>query len=216
MNIRITRSALGLLAVGGLGYAAGHFHLLSVGEPGAWAQASKEQARQQQPDPEMQAYIDAGTPGQNHRYLEALVGEWTGEWKIYMQPDQPPMVSQGTITREWVLGGRYLRETVDATSDMGRFSGAGYMGYNNIDGQYEFVWMDTMSTAISVETGTYNPQTKILTTRGSHRDPTTGRIMQGWGKLDLSNADRQPYLGYSTASDGSEYKCFEGVALRKH
>ena len=216
MKIRISRSALGLLAVGGLAYAAGYFHVLPVGEPGAWAQAGKEQPKQLEPNPQMQAYIEAGTPGANHRYLDALVGEWTGEFKMSWGPDQPAEVSQGTVTREWMLGGRYLKESVEATSPMGTFNGYGIMGYNNIDGQYEFAWVDSMSTAIWCETGTYNPQTKILTTRGSHRDPVTGHIVYGWGRIDMSNADRHTFVGYSTAPDGKEYKSMEGALARKH
>lgn len=214
MRIKISRNALCLLAIGGLIYAAGHFHVLSTGGAGAWAQA-KEPARQEQPNPVMQAYMKAGTPGPNHRLLDALAGEWTAEFTIYWQPDQPPMVSQGTVKREWILDGRYLRESVDATSDMGTFSGVGYMGYNNIDGQYEFAWMDNMSTAIYFETGTYNPQTKILTTRGSHRDPLTGHIVYGWGKMDMSIPDRLAFTGYTTDAEGREYKSIEGAMQRK-
>jgi hypothetical protein len=210
MDTKIGRGAAGLLALAGLSYLAGHFHVLSAVEPGARAQA-KEEA---QINPEMQAWIECGTPGENHKVLDALAGEWAGEWKIWWQPGQAPDVSSGTVKREWILGGRYLEERVEATSPMGTFSGVGYSAYNNIDGLYEFIWMDSMSTGISFETGTYNPETKVLTVQNRHRDPATGRVMTGWGKLDLSNPDRQTYVGYTTRADGKEYKSFEGVMRR--
>jgi threonine dehydrogenase-like Zn-dependent dehydrogenase len=211
--MKIGRGALGLLAVGGLAYLAGHFHVLSAIEPRAWAQA-KDQAKQEQINPEMQAMIESGTPGENHKVLNALVGDWAGEWKIYWAPDSEPAVSQGTVKRDWILGGRYLHEAVEATGEMGTFHGVGYSAYNNIDGLYEFIWMDTMSTGIYFETGTFNPETKILTTRNSHRDPATGKVIPGWGKLDLSNPNRHTFVGYSTGTNGKEHKSFEGVLNR--
>ncbi|MHC4094265.1 MAG: hypothetical protein ACYSVY_29000 [Planctomycetota bacterium] len=39
--------------------------------------------------------------------------------------------------------------------------------------------------------------------------------MNGWGKLDLSDADRHTYVGYSTDADGKTFKAFEGVTKRK-
>ncbi len=213
MNIKFGRSALGLLALGGMAYLAGHFHLLSVVERDAIAQ-TKDQAKPDQINAEMQAMMESGTPGENHKVLDALVGDWAGEWKIYWAPDQEPAVSQGTVKREWILGGRYIQEYVEATGAMGTFNGVGYSGFNNIDGQYEFVWMDSMSTAIFFETGTYDPKTKILTSRNSRRDPATGKVINGWGKLDLSKPDRHTFVGYATTAGGQEYKCFEGVLNR--
>ncbi len=213
MNIKFGRGALGLLALGGMAYLAGHFHLLSAVERDAIAQ-TKDQAKPEAINPEMQAMIEAGTPGENHKVLDALAGDWAGEWKMWWAPDQEPMVSQGTVKREWILGGRYLQEAVEATSPMGTFNGVGYSGFNNFDGQYEFIWLDSMSTAVYFETGTYNPKTKILTSRNSHRDPATGRVINGWGKLDLSNPNRHTFVGYATTVGGEEYKAFEGVLNR--
>ena len=64
--------------------------------------------------------------------------------------------SKGTVTREWILDGHFMREDVKASSDFGPFEGLGILGYNNVDGQYEFVWFENQSTAVMMETGAYN------------------------------------------------------------
>ena len=205
--MRINRNLVGLAAVAALAYAAGHFGAFSGHDAVAVTQPEAEIPA------EMQAYMALGEPGEHHRHLDAMIGEWSGEFTMHM-PGMPPMTSRGTVSREWVLGGRYIHETIEATSEMGTFTGIGYIGYNNLDGQYEIIWMDSMSTAIYTETATFNPDTKVLSTRGTHRDPK-GQVINVRGKLDLSNPDRHVFVSYLITPDGKEFKHFEGFTSRK-
>ena len=211
--MKINRNIAALLAVAGLAYAAGHFGAFTAGTPGAWGQVQQEQ--EQQMPPEMLPYIEAGMPGRYHHRLDALVGEWEGEFRFRMEPDVPFMVSRGTISREWILDGRFLKENVEAQFEADRFQGLGFIGYNNLEGRYQFIWMDSMSTAILTATGTYHPDTNVLHIRGTERDPVTGRVINTWGKMDLSDPDRHPYTGYSTTAAGRTYVAFEGMSVRK-
>lgn len=206
--MKMNRSVLGLLAIAGLAYAAGHLQLVPLGTS-AWAQDSD--AAQEK----MLAYMELVSPDAHHQALEPLVGEWSGTFTMWMEPGAPPMTSVGTITRKWVLGGRFLKEVVEASSDIGTFQGLGYMGYNRTDGQYEFVWMESMSTAISFASGSLDPATNVLATRGTYREPVTGKLTYSRGEMDLSDPNRQVYIGYATGPDGKEYKSFEGVTVRK-
>ena len=79
-----------------------------------------------------------------------------------MAPGAPPMSFPGRAEREWVLGGRFLRETVKASmADGTEFEGIGYTGYSNIDHRFETTWMDSMSTWIYPGHGTFNAATKV-------------------------------------------------------
>jgi hypothetical protein len=210
--MKIDRSIVGLLGIAGLAFAAGHFGAPATGASGAWAQAEQEVP------PEWQAYIDAGTPGKHHQRLDQLVGDWQGEYRIRTGPDERPLVSHGTVTREWVLGGRYLKEVVEAdapASDTGPYRGLGFIGYNNVDGRYQMIWMDNMSTPIMTATGTYHPDQKILYNRSADRDPLTKRVVHTWGKLHLTAPDRHTYVSYRTDADGRTYIAFEAIMERK-
>jgi hypothetical protein len=206
--MKINKNIVGLLAVAGAAYAAGHLGVLSGGGAGAWAQAQRE------PTAEDLAYMKAGSPGAHHKILDRLAGTWEGEFKFRMKRDGPLEVSRGTVTREWILGGRFLKEVVTATASWGPFEGLGFLGYNNFDGRYEFAWMENMSTGIATSSGTYHPDTNVLHFGGDYRDPVTGRLVHSWGKMDLSSPDRHVYTGYATDPDGRTYTSMEGVLER--
>lgn len=208
--MKMSRTVLGMVAVAGLAYAAGHVNLFPGG-PHAVAGPDEDY----QVSAEMEAYVAAGTPGENHKRLNALAGKWDGVFKIYMEPGQEPMISRGTVTRNWILDGRFLQETVEATSDWGPFSGIGFFGYDNVDQQYEIVWMDSMSTGIYSETGTFDAEKNLLQTQGTNRDPASGRVINSWGKLDLSDPNEHVYVGYINGPDGKRFKHFEGVTSRQ-
>ena len=89
--------------------------------------------------PEQEAWMKAATPGKHHKVLEALIGDFNANVKIWMTPDGEPMEFSGTLSREWVLDGHFIKETVKADSPMGPFEAIGFIGYNNIDGQYESI-----------------------------------------------------------------------------
>ena len=121
----------------------------------------------------------------------------------------------GTVTREWILDGRYIRETVEANSEMGSFRGLGFIGYNNIDGQYEFAWLENMSTAISFGTGSYDADAKVMMFRSTARDPLTGRVINSTSTMDLSSPGLQRYVGYTIGADGKKFKSVEGTMERR-
>ena len=67
---------------------------------------------------QMEAMMKAGTPGENHKKLASMVGTWDTTVKMYpMQPGAPVQQSTGTSVNEWVLGGRWVRETFSGKSD---------------------------------------------------------------------------------------------------
>jgi hypothetical protein len=207
--MKINRNFVGLVAVAGVAYVAGQLDVFSGGGSDAWAQAERE------PTPQELAYMKVATPGKHHEILDEMVGEWEGRFEMRMDPNQEPMVTTGTITRKWILGGRFIQEdVVGQIPGAGTFEGLGFVGYNNFDGQFESVWMENMSTAISFSRGTYHPDKKVLHMAMDVRDPATGRLVHQWGKMDLSDPDRHTYTGYSTDPDGRTYTTFEGVMER--
>src|SRR5262245_22815249 len=62
-------------------------------------------------DPELMAKMTAfATPGPDHKVLDALVGKWTTQVKMWMDPAGPAMDATGSCEIKWILGGRYLQE----------------------------------------------------------------------------------------------------------
>jgi hypothetical protein len=83
-------------------------------------------------------------PGEKHAWLEPLVGDWNVEMLVYPGPGAEPIVSDEVeATRAWTLDGRYLREELRGVV-FGRPSARdGTLGYNALDGRFEWVTVDT-------------------------------------------------------------------------
>jgi len=205
------RNIVAVLAIAAVAFAVGR-----TGVPtGAGSTALAAGQPEGEVPPDVAMWEAAGTPGEPHEKLNVLIGIFDATVKIWMDEGEEPFQFDGSIRRQWILGGRYMRENVRASSDMGTYEGLGYTGYNNLEGQYEIVWMDSESTAIYTETGSFDDATKILTTRGSNRDPVTGTVVHTRGVFDLSDPNRHTYIEYETGADGHERKSFEGVFTRR-
>jgi len=228
--MRINKSVMGLLAVAALAFTAGRMEFFSGVEPVATAADTKkpkkvdvkkelkQELTQGQPgelDPEMQAWIEAVAPDDHHKLMEDLVGKWDSVFTIRMKPGAEPMTTHATVEREMVLGGRFLKEVVDSVSEMGEFHAIGLMGYNKTDGRYEYVWLDDMSTAINMGTGTIDADTQVMRMHYSVRDALSGKMHTARSEMDLSNPDRHTLVEYLTGPDGKEYKWMEGVMKRR-
>ncbi len=220
--MRKSVKCLSALALCGIGFAAGRLTLTSPASPltpGASAATVLSALLVQPPeemamDEGMLKMMAAGAPGEHHRVLDTLIGEWQGFVRIRMEPGAEPMEMPTTISREWVLGGRYVTESVKSETDMGPFEGMGVMGYNNLDGLYEVGWIDNMSTGIFTEQGSYEARTKTFRFSGKHRDPVTGHMVLTSSVLDLSNPDRHVMRSTIPGPDGTPYEHFYGVFER--
>jgi hypothetical protein len=163
---------------------------------------------------QMAAMEEAGRLGVGHRHLQNMVGTFSGEYRMWFGPDVPPVDFPATVTREWTLDGHFLKETVTSESDHGMFHGLAYLGYDNLEGRYEMVWLDNMSTSIETMHGNFDPSTKIFRTYGSSRDPLTGHTITSWSEMDMSKHDQHSMVGWAVTTDGKPYKQFEGTFKR--
>ncbi|HZW10645.1 MAG TPA: DUF1579 domain-containing protein [Phycisphaerales bacterium] len=157
-------------------------------------------------------------PGEHHKALEPLIGEWEGTVKMWMTPGAEPMESVGSVTREWAMDGRFVIEHVTGSMEGSddEFRGMGIIGYNTVEHRYESVWIENMATHMSFMNGEMSPDGKTMTFEGDVLDPMTGQRVHSRYVSDMSDPDRHTSVGYGTGPDGKEFKSFEGVMERKH
>ncbi|MFG0329788.1 MAG: DUF1579 family protein [Phycisphaerales bacterium] len=227
MYCRTCLSVAALVAVAGLGFVAGRMEVSAERARALEAALSAEQAFLElasvsQPEENaefnemMEAWANIGQPGEHHEHLDTLVGEWDATWQMWMEPGAEPMEMTGTISREWILDGRFVKEDVQSSTPMGPFQGIGVYGYDKIDGAYKTLWMDSMSTNIYSEMGQYDPEKKILRLQGHMHDPTTNTLAFSRGEVDMSKPDHHVYTGYKIGADGKEFKAFTGDMKRRN
>ena len=91
--------------------------------------------------------------GPEHEAMKKWAGEWDVAQKMWMAPGQPPMEMAATNSAALLWDGRYL--TSDFKGDyMGTpFTGRLLMGFDRADEKWVAIWIDSMSTYISVSRG---------------------------------------------------------------
>lgn len=117
----------------------------------------------------------AATPGPAHKALEALVGDWKAEVKCWMEPGQPPHVSQGTARGKWTLNGHFLEEEFHGEMMGKPFTGRSLMGYDNTKQTFNSVWISDGQTSMFTSEGKGENGNKTITLQGKTSCAATGR-----------------------------------------
>jgi hypothetical protein len=166
------------------------------------------------PDPAMmQAMEKAGTPGAEHKKLDAFAGTWTTKATFWMVPGADPMTMTGSSESKWTMGGRYLEETFKGDFMGMPFEGHGVTGYDNVKKQYWGSWIDNMSTGMMTSTGSGDGTTFTFT--GTMADPMTAKDSTINQKVTVTDADHHTMEMWAPGPDGKMYKSMEIVYSRK-
>ena len=207
----------GLLTVVGIAAAAASI---------AMAQPEKKDAAQpggQPPLPpgwtekDMQACMQAATPGSQHDHLKKLVGVWSGKTTMWMAPNTEPMKSECTNTITAMMDGRYVKcEMAGDMPGMGPFNGFGISGFDNVSQKYQSTWVDNCSTGIMNGTGDLSADGKTMTWKYNYYCPVTKKpaVMREIQKITGENAFTMEMYANEPKS-GVEYKMMEIQFTRK-
>ncbi len=121
----------------------------------------------------MQAVEKAATPGEQHKMLMKMVGNWDVTTKMWMDPSQPPTETKGTAEVKSILDGRFTQSTFNG-SFMGKpFAGVGIDGYDNVKKKFVGAWIDSMGTGICRSEG--DEKAGTMTSNMTCTDPMTGK-----------------------------------------
>lgn len=191
----------------------------------------KKPSEMKMPSPEemkeMTARMEkAMTPGEPHKKLGELVGEWDVIMKVWMGgPTGPATESKGSAKVTSVLGGRFIREDFKgemsmpdmATGEMKKlpFEGHGTTGYDNARNLYVGTWIDSMGTQLLHMSGSADPTGKVITMYGQMDEPmlnVVGRMVKYVTRVE--NKDKHVFEMYDLHA-GDNYKVIELTYTRK-
>jgi hypothetical protein len=150
----------------------------------------------------MARWMEMNAKGPEHERFKDAVGTWKTVMKMWMAPDAPPQVSEGTAEFKLLLDGRYLQQMYKC--DAQQFEGVGIEGYDRMRKKYVSIWMDNMSTGIYMSEGTADASGKVFTYFGKMDDIMTGerdKIAKSIArtiddnKLVFEMYDRRPDVG---------------------
>src|SRR5262245_34713057 len=177
---------------------------------------AKDKKGEKQMDPQamMELWQKLAQPGEPHKLFAGLAGSWTTSTKEWMEPGKPPTESTGTAEMKMLLDGRFLYQEYNAQMMGQPFSGIGIDAYDNMRKRYVTAWMDTMGTGIFIMEGTASADGKTITLRGSHPEPSGGKMTHRavWKIVDDNG---QQFDMYGAHHGGKETKMLEITYSRK-
>ena len=162
---------------------------------------------------EMEAMMKAMSPGEPHKKLAKLAGDFTYTSKMWMDPSQEPATSSGTMHGEMILGGRYARSVWKGDMMGMPFEGIATDGYDNMTGKYVSTWMDNMGTGIMYMTG--ECKDNVCTSSGDMIDPMSGQKITS-KMVSTWNADGTLKMEmFAKDASGKEMKTMEMLVQKK-
>ncbi|HVN74813.1 MAG TPA: DUF1579 domain-containing protein [Thermoanaerobaculaceae bacterium] len=163
----------------------------------------------------MEAWMKAATPGEGHKVLDPMIGSWNVTMTMWEKPGAPGQTSVGTAENTWMLGGRFVQESLHGEVNGMKFEGLGYTGFDNFKKQYVGAWMDTMGTMMMTMTGTADPSGKVVTETSTIDDVVTGKRMKVREVTRVVDANKHVFEMYGPDPSGKEFKMMEAVYTRK-
>jgi hypothetical protein len=177
------------------------------------AAAPKMSAEQEK---QMAVMQERMTPGEEHKALVPLAGNWTYTSKFKMSAEDPGMESKGTARNTIIYDGRFLKQEITGEWMGKPFEGTGYIGYDKVKGEYVSIWLDSGMTGIPVESGKYDAATKTFKFTGKNSCPLTGdKERECKSEIVITDANHVTQVGYTTdPKTGKEFKAMEIVSTR--
>ena len=167
---------------------------------------------------QMAAWAEVAEPGDEHRVLGHMVGKWHIQTTFWMTPDAEPQTSEATSDARWIIGRRYVAESVLGTMEIEGesmpFEGLGMTGYDKMAGQYIGTWMDSMSTSLLTFTGSYDADTRTLSMTGDCTDPMSGRPMTIRSDATFVSDETFTVKMYHDYEGEPEFQCLELIYTR--
>lgn len=178
------------------------------------ATAASEEETEKAIEERIEAWLEEiSTPGGEHKRLDLLVGNWNTEVKIWLGPDEAPTVINGTSVKEWVLGERFLRETVEDPAQ--GFEGVSYTGFNGLTQMFEYVWMSNETTDIHSQIGRYDPEANVLRMTSTTPDAVSGILYISTTEIEIMSPDSHALRSFETGPEGVPYKTLEITFTRQ-
>jgi hypothetical protein len=171
---------------------------------GALAQ-QEEPVTSEIPPALLEAWDKAAAVGEHHAHLARLEGRWFAASRVFPGPGAEPIESRGWSTNQWILDGRFLQQ--DFAAELGskrKFTGLGFLGYDNASGKHIAIWMESLSTGATRYEGTCSDDGKTI----EFTSPKSR------GVLKIKSFSTYTWEGFSRGPDGKEFKSIE-IVYRK-
>lgn len=146
-------------------------------------------------------------PPRDHEWLKQLVGEWDVQFKMSVQPDQPPIESVGTDSVR-ALGDHWVIAEMKTTMMGAPYNGILSLGYDPIKSAFSGTWIDSFCGYLWVYKGTLNDagDTLTLETEGPSLLHGPGKTSRYREVIQITGKDSRTFTSSTEADDGTWMK----------
>jgi Protein of unknown function (DUF1579) len=156
-----------------------------------------------------------GPAGPEHKLLAPLAGNYSASVKCWMEPDQSPQVSEGTLYRKSIFDGRFIQENFEGKMFDQAFHGFGMIGFDRAKKKYVMTWLDSVSTSLHMSYGTYDEGTKTWTFKNEDICPITNKPAKSRYTLRIVNGNEQQLEMFMQLGDEKEMRTMAINLARK-
>jgi len=142
-----------------------------------------------------------------HYWLQKLVGDWTYETEVMMEPDQPPEKATGTESVRSLKGLWILAEGQGEMPGCGTATTMVTLGYDPEKQRYVGTWIGSMMTHLWLYEGELDAAERVLTLNSE------GPAMNDEGKMakykdavEFKSDDHRVLTSYVLGDDGEWHK----------
>lgn len=149
-------------------------------------------------------------PTENHKVLNQFAGNYKFTVKHWMTANSKPEESKGTSKGKWILGGRFVQQDVKGKAMGKDFNGMSLMGYDSLRGEYQSMWIDTMSNHMMTGTGSWDTASNTLSEKGTFSCAMTNdknRVYRN--EIKVTDPKNYTYTMFTNDKDGKEFKTME-------
>ena len=139
--------------------------------------------------------------GPEHATLAKSAGEWDVTQTMWMVPGQPPVESKATSSASLLWDGRFVQSTFHGDMMGTPFEGHLLMAFDRVDKEYVAVWIDSMSTYLSVSRGT--EKDGVTTFKSNDPDFMTGQKKPGEMVMKWIDDDTYTLTFQEPTADGA-------------
>ena len=154
------------------------------------------------------------TPGEHHKHLEMMAGEWDSEIKFLMDPENP-MEWKGTESAKIKMGGFWLISKSEGDFMGQKFEGLGMTGYDQHKKKYVGTWADSMGSYMMISEGSCSKDGKVNTMIGTVYDPMQKKNVTWKQVTKIVDKNKKTFKMYTVGKDKKETLAMEATLTRK-
>ena len=159
--------------------------------------------------------LGQATPGAEHKRLARSAGEWDCVTQFRPAPDAPWETGKGSESSRVMAGGLWVVSEFKGNFLGAPFEGHGVAGYDQEKQKYVGTWVDSMSTSVTTQEGTYDEETRTYTFTNRMASTGTGEAMVWTSKLVVKDEDHHTYTASMPGPDGEAYEILRIEYTRK-